>query len=108
MRTAIILAAVVLASGSAWANEQDRQPDLLTHAVPDEALEKERGGESLRINLMDLQARLTDNVARDNVTGSNIVADGAFNNASGLATVIQNTGNNVVIQNATILNLEMK
>lgn len=107
MRTAISLAAWLLCLGTAQASGEQKQ-DVLARTVPDEQLAEQRGGEALRINWMDLRADLNDNVARDNVTGSNIVADGAFNNASGLATVIQNSGNNVVIQNATIINLEMK
>ena len=37
--------------------------------------------------------------------GDNLIADGAFANASGIATVIQNSGNNVVIQDSTIVNI---
>jgi hypothetical protein len=106
MRTAITLAALILSFGPAYASEQKDDP--LARTVPDEQLAEERGGEALRINLMDLEAKLNDNVARLNTTGANIVTEGAFTNASGLATVIQNSGNNVVIQNATIVNLEMK
>jgi hypothetical protein len=42
------------------------------------------------------------------VTGNNSIADAAFSGASGLATVIQNSGNNVIIQNGTVLNLTLK
>lgn len=41
------------------------------------------------------------------VTGSNIIQGGAFGNASGFVTVIQNSGNNVLIQNAMQINLTM-
>jgi hypothetical protein len=34
-----------------------------------------------------------------------VIAGGSFSNASGLPTVIQNTGANVLIQNATIVNV---
>ena len=106
MRIAMTLLALALSCGAAQAVDQEKE--LLAQSVPDEELEKERGGETTRINLMSLEARLDDNVARDNITGSNFIAEGAFSNASGLATVIQNSGNNVVIQNATIVNLELK
>ncbi len=36
---------------------------------------------------------------------SNIIVDSAFSGASGIATVIQNAGNNVVIQTATIVTI---
>ncbi|AEM47088.1 hypothetical protein Acife_0913 [Acidithiobacillus ferrivorans SS3] len=41
------------------------------------------------------------------ITGSNIIQGGAFGNASGFVTVIQNSGNNVLIQNAMQVNLTM-
>jgi len=39
------------------------------------------------------------------VTGYNMLATGALNNVSGIATVIQNSGNQVIINSATILNI---
>ncbi|WP_298434869.1 hypothetical protein [Geobacter sp.] len=41
-------------------------------------------------------------------TGINSVSDSAFANASGIATVIQNSGNQVLIQNSMILNLLLR
>ena len=50
----------------------------------------------------------TGNTVGDGVvTGSNIIQGGAFGNASGFVTVIQNSGNNVLIQNAMQVNLTM-
>jgi hypothetical protein len=37
-------------------------------------------------------------------TGANGIANGAFNGVSGLVTTIQNSGNNVLIQNNTVVN----
>ena len=68
------------------------------------------------------QARGTGGVAIDNTmgasvaansasqltTGSNAVQGGAFAGASGLPVVIQNSGANVVIQNATVINLRLQ
>lgn len=82
---------------------------LLTRTVPDDQLARHRGGADTRVlNLMDIEAALRNNSARANVSGNNSVSTGAFSNASGLATVIQNSGNNVIIQNATILNLDLR
>lgn len=39
------------------------------------------------------------------VSGYNMLATGALNNVSGIATVIQNSGNQVIINSATILNI---
>jgi len=55
-----------------------------------------------------LSAQLYDNQAAGNVTGNNLVTQQAFSGASGVPTVIQNSGNNVIIQNATVLNVQMQ
>lgn len=41
-------------------------------------------------------------------TGFNSIDGGAFGNAVGLPMVIQNSGNSVLIQNATIVNLQVQ
>jgi hypothetical protein len=49
------------------------------------------------------------NTSTENVsTGMNWIGGGAFGNAVGLPMVIQNSGNSVLIQNATIVNLQMQ
>ncbi|MBS3803506.1 MAG: hypothetical protein KGY54_03090 [Oleiphilaceae bacterium] len=49
---------------------------------------------------------VSDNVLSGNVaTGDNTISDNAFGNMSGIATVIQNTGNQVVIQDSTQVNI---
>ena len=39
---------------------------------------------------------------------TNTVSSGAFAGTAGLPMVIQNSGNNVLIQNATIVNVQIK
>lgn len=56
----------------------------------------------------DLGASLYGNSALDTVTGGNFVTDGALASSSGFSTVIQNSGNNVLIQSALILNLNIQ
>ena len=51
---------------------------------------------------------VAENEAHHLTTGSNAISDGAFAGASGLPIVVQNSGNNVLIQNSTILNLNVK
>ena len=75
--------------------------------VPDTALAANRGGSALQINEMNLNSNLLNNQAVANVTGSNFVTQDAFSGASGFSTVVQNSGNNVIIQNATILNISL-
>ena len=77
-------------------------------AVSEGTLSDNRGGHTEVINTNNLDAQLYNNQASYNVTGTNSVNSGAFTNASGIATVIQNSGNNVIIQNATILNLKLQ
>ena len=84
------------------------QVSTLGRALPDTALAAHRGGYGLDINLNNLNAQLYSNKALNNVTGDNTVTQSAFSGASGLATVVQNSGNNVIIQNATILNLKLQ
>ena len=63
------------------------------------------GVDMVQVNEQDLSANFTGNVATGNTTGTNTIATGAFTDASGFVTAIQNTGNNVLIQNATIVNV---
>ncbi|WP_232365156.1 hypothetical protein [Salinimonas marina] len=49
-----------------------------------------------------LEAILADNDASNSVTGSNSI-DGSFTDATGVFSIIQNTGNNVIIQDSTII-----
>jgi len=56
-------------------------------------------------NHANLGAVLTNNDASDSVTGYNIIDQGSFNDASGVFSIIQNTGNNVIIQDSTIITI---
>jgi hypothetical protein len=64
--------------------------------------------DKIQINDQDLNGVLTDNVAIGNQTGQNIIAEGAYTDSAGFMTTIQNTGNNVLIQNATIINVTVE
>jgi hypothetical protein len=59
------------------------------------------------INEQTLNGTMSDTEAKDTVSGSNVVSGSAFGSSAGLPTVIQNSGNNVLIQNATIVNVRM-
>lgn len=71
------------------------------------ALEGERGGTRVTLNEMELAGATTSNTARNVQTGSNVIDGASFANLNGIPVVIQNTGANVLIQNALILNLQM-
>ena len=53
----------------------------------------------------NLEAILNDNDVSDSITGYNIIDQGSFNDASGVFSIIQNTGNNVIIQDSTIITI---
>lgn len=71
------------------------------------ALAEQRGGAHLVANDMQLSGTTAGNSATSVVTGANAITAGAFSNMSGLPVVIQNSGANVLIQNALILNLQI-
>lgn len=59
-----------------------------------------------QLNETQQNAMVSDNVLSGQViTGDNRITDQAFENMNGIATVIQNTGNQVVIQDSTQINI---
>jgi hypothetical protein len=70
-------------------------------------LEGFRGGTEVVSSDMRLSGTTASNTATNVATGTNAISAGSFSNMSGLPIVIQNTGANVLIQNAVILNLQM-
>ncbi len=108
--TATLLALVGL-SPQIWAaggTNSGSGATLLGKAVPNASLKDKRGGHATTVNTNQLNAKLYDNQAMANITGTNSISTSAFAGMSGYATVVQNSGNNVIIQNATILNVKMQ
>ncbi|MFC5523112.1 hypothetical protein [Polaromonas jejuensis] len=70
-------------------------------------LDEYRGGTEIVRNDMRLTGTTAGNTAINVVTGTNTISAGAFSNMSGMPLVIQNSGANVLIQNAMILHLQM-
>jgi len=68
-------------------------------------LAEQRGG-SIPTPLANATATVSGNFSAFDVTGSNSNV-GSFTGASGMFTVLQNTGNNVAIQAQTILNVTL-
>lgn len=68
-------------------------------------LEQERGlgGIFDVTNNEHLEAILTNNSSTNSITGNNTIDAGSFSEASGVFSIIQNTGNNVIIQDSTII-----
>jgi hypothetical protein len=77
-------------------------------AVPVSRLADVRGGAEVTVNDMRLHGTVADNAAVNTLSGANHITEGAFSNAAGIPTAIQNSGSNVLIQNATIVNVQFK
>ncbi|WP_322997810.1 hypothetical protein [Castellaniella sp.] len=76
--------------------------------VSDSALSEYRGARDITFNMQDTQGQLYQNQASNTYSGSNQVSDQALSGMNGFSTVIQNSGNNVLIQNSTIVNVKMQ
>lgn len=70
-------------------------------------LDSTRGGAATTINDTRLAGAVSGNSAVQVVTGANVIQAGSFADASGIPIVIQNSGANVLIQNATVINLKV-
>jgi len=87
--------------------------NLTDEELPLDVMEDSRGGqyyidiESVTAS-SELNGVSTGNVVNDSVTGNNIISSGALASSSGISSVIQNSGNNVLIQNSTVVNLTLK
>lgn len=81
--------------------------------LSDEELNGQRARENIQvdaitINDQDQDGDVTDNVAIGNTNGDNLINGDAFTNSSGFLSTVQNTGNNVLIQNSTIINVSVE
>jgi len=110
MRAAIltIACAMALALPIASYGEEPAEADTALGApVSSATLDEQRGGDDTEIlNVINVTGEVTDNTATNVVTGANNIQDGSFDNASGVLSVVQNTGANVLIQSATIVNVQ--
>ncbi|MGZ8258966.1 MAG: hypothetical protein ACXWUL_00260 [Caldimonas sp.] len=87
--------------------KRERATPLGVKAVDAKVLARRRGGSDV-MNEMQLKGVVADNRAVNVTTGNNVITEGAFAGTSGLPLVVQNSGNNVLIQNATIINVQVK
>ncbi len=84
---------------------------MLEAALSEDDLAGNRGEgvamDDMTLNEIDIDGSNHGNTVMNSVTGQNFIGNGAFNGASGMFDTIQNSGNNVLIQNATIVNINM-
>ena len=111
MHLALASLAFACVSGAAFATPPGSEPPPASFgaATPVDQLQSMSGGSSTtnNINEQNLNGTMSDTEAKHNVSGGNMISGTAFSNAAGLPTVIQNSGNNVLIQNSTIVNVRM-
>lgn len=86
---------------------RDAGDPLTADVLGDAELANQRGGSETHINQNNATGTVSGNVASQLNTGSNTISESAFSNTNGIPIVIQNSGNNVLIQNSTILNLQL-
>ena len=79
----------------------------LGKSVDDSRLAAASGGADI-ISRQQLSGTVGDNSVDRAITGSNSISGSAFESTAGVPMVIQNSGNNVLIQNATIVNVQFQ
>ncbi len=81
--------------------------------LSDDELNAERAREKIEVDHISLNVQtqdgdVADNVAIGNTNGDNLINGSAFSDASGFMSTVQNSGNNVLIQNSTIINVAVE
>lgn len=77
-------------------------------ATDTERLERITGKDDTMHAETVLGGTVGNNTAINTVSGNNVIDSGSFANSQGLPVVIQNSGSNVLIQNATTINLRLQ
>lgn len=89
-----------------WSTVHERDVTSLGAPVGASRLHDMRGGEDDgSASLIIIDGKVEDNTANNVFGGSNTIGGGSFDGASGINTIIQNSGTNVLIQSATIVNV---
>lgn len=92
--------------------EEDGQLLFGSSPVSDLRLDESRGTSGFNAEVLGvsiLEASSSNNSLSGNITtGHNFISDNAFGNSQGVVSLIQNSGNNVIIQSSTIVNLTLQ
>ncbi len=115
-----IVAAMLLSTASlGFAGTDEPASDaaslIFSRSISEDTLAGERGGrqdetavQTQVINNISTNGHMENISVNNSVTGDNAVTGGSFANSHGFPMVIQNTGNGVLIQNSTILNVTIE
>jgi len=102
----------VLWTGSAAHGDEFHALELESVPLNEAQLLNERGMADMSqdigtvmLNNGEQNAVLQDNKLQSDMTGNNSIGVGAFSGTSGITTLIQNSGNQVVIQDTTMVNV---
>jgi hypothetical protein len=106
---AIVVATCASAAAHATPPGDVPPPPGFGAATPADDLKDMTGGSSTTNNVTEqtLTGTMSETEAKHTVSGGNVISENALSGASGLPTVIQNSGNNVLIQNATTVIIRM-
>ena len=121
MKTLLLAGCLVLCCGQVFADNEDTSStdgaEALTAfessaALSDSELNSQRAKENIEIdqitiNDQEQDGNVSDNVAVNNTTGDNTIGADSFTNTTGFISTVQNTGNNVLIQHSTIINVSL-
>lgn len=107
-----LIALALGACTNVLAQQPASEPDaaqVFTRALSAGDLGARRAGDSTQVfNQIDVTGSADNISVHNSPTGSNMIGGGSFAGAAGVPIVIQNTGNGVLIQNATIINMTLK
>lgn len=95
----------VIDTPASWLTVKPRPVNDIGAPVDVARLAGMRGGEDDHGSavIIDVDGTVDGNTADRIISGTNTITQGAFDNANGINTVIQNTGTNVLIQNAMVV-----
>lgn len=102
-----VLAATLAVPELPFLDSVAREEAVLGDETGEAALAAARGREGSTASAT-LDGVVGGNSASYMTTGANTITAGSFANMSGLPVVIQNSGANVLIQNATVINLQLR
>jgi hypothetical protein len=107
--TLLFVLIFVCFSANVKADSLDDELGLSNALVSNNELDSNRGRADLDLvfqtNEADQNALMQQNTLNSEVTGNNNISGNAFSGMSGIATVIQNTGNQTIIQSTTMVNV---
>ncbi len=113
LMSGVVLAAEPVVTGPSGGMVRSADDVLAMSAPPQLDLEAQNGrgidslGITNQLSQADMNAGVSNTVLSHSISGTAVLSGGALGGMNGIASVIQNTGNQVVIQSSTILNLSL-